>query len=147
MRQQPYLRALQTLPNLKVILGRFITKQIRATLVRPIGKTRTALVWRTDEKGSDVNLAVHLLHDAYQRKYDAAVVISNDSDLAEAIRIVRDDFHIPVWVLNPGHPYTSADLRKVSSSQKRVRGGVIRVSQFSPLMTDAGGTFQKPPSW
>ena len=147
VRQQAYLRALQSLPNIEVILGRFITKQIRAALVHPIGKMRTTMVWRTDEKGSDVNLAVHLLHDAYHRKYDAAVVISNDSDLAEAIRIVRNDFHIPVWVLNPGHPYTSTDLRKVSSSQKRVRSGVIRASQFPPSMTDAGGTFQKPASW
>lgn len=49
------------------------------------------------EKSSDVNLATHLLHDAYCNDYELAIVISNDSDLVEPIRIVRhailDDAH------------------------------------------------------
>jgi len=43
---------------------------------------------KTEEKGSDVNLAVHLLNDAWLNLYDCAVVISNDSDLAESCRLV-----------------------------------------------------------
>ena len=37
---------------------------------------------KTEGKGSDVNLAVHLLNDGWLDAYDCAVVISNDSDLA-----------------------------------------------------------------
>lgn len=37
---------------------------------------------KTEEKGSDVNLAVHLLNDGWLDAYDCAVVVSNDSDLA-----------------------------------------------------------------
>ena len=37
---------------------------------------------KTEEKGSAVNLAVHLLNDGWLDAYDCAVVISNDSDLA-----------------------------------------------------------------
>ena len=48
-------------------------------------------VIRTEEKGSDVNIATHLIHDAYQQKFKSAVVVTNDSDLQEPIRIVRDD--------------------------------------------------------
>ena len=40
-------------------------------------------VIKTEEKGSDVNLAVHLLNDAWLDRYECAVVVSNDSDLAE----------------------------------------------------------------
>lgn len=41
-----------------------------------------------EEKGSDVNLATMLLLDGCGRKYDVAMVISNDSDLALPIRMV-----------------------------------------------------------
>lgn len=44
---------------------------------------------KTEEKGSDVNLAVHLLNDGWLDAYDCAVVVSNDSDLAEAMRLVK----------------------------------------------------------
>jgi uncharacterized LabA/DUF88 family protein len=46
-------------------------------------------VWKNEEKGSDVNLALHLLNDAWQDAFDCAVVVSNDSDLAEALRMVK----------------------------------------------------------
>ena len=32
----------------------------------------TLEVWKTEEKGSDVNLAVHMLNDAWLNKYDVA---------------------------------------------------------------------------
>lgn len=44
---------------------------------------------KTEEKGSDVNLAVHPLNDGWLDAYDCAVVVSNDSDLAEAMRLVK----------------------------------------------------------
>jgi hypothetical protein len=42
-----------------------------------------------EEKGSDVNLASYLLVDGFAGEYDIAIVVSNDSDLAEPIRLVR----------------------------------------------------------
>ncbi len=42
-------------------------------------------VWDTEEKGSDVNLAVELDRRAWLNLYDMAVVISNDSDLERAV--------------------------------------------------------------
>ncbi|WP_369045761.1 NYN domain-containing protein [Sinomonas sp. P10A9] len=59
-----------------------------------------ATVRKREEKGSDVNVATHLLADVLQRHVDAAIVISNDSDLALPIRIARE--HVPVGVINPG---------------------------------------------
>ena len=50
---------------------------------RPRRGPRYAEVWTTEEKGSDVNLASHLLVDGSGARYDLAVVISNDSDLKE----------------------------------------------------------------
>lgn len=66
-------------------------------------------VARREEKGSDVNVASHLLIDTLQKRIDAAVVISNDSDLAYPITVVRT--RIPVGLVNPSVNYTAGALR------------------------------------
>ncbi len=48
-------------------------------------------VIKTEEKGSDVNFAVHMVNDAWSKDYECLAVISNDSDLAEAMRIVKNE--------------------------------------------------------
>jgi uncharacterized LabA/DUF88 family protein len=45
-----------------------------------------------EEKETDVNIALHLLRDAQQDRYDRALLISGDSDLAPAVRMVRELF-------------------------------------------------------
>lgn len=55
-----------------------------------------------EEKGSDVNLASHLLTDALTGAMDAAVVISNDSDLEFPVREVRA--RMPVGTVSPYGP-------------------------------------------
>jgi hypothetical protein len=69
-RQQVYLRALQTIPHLSIHYGMFLKNKKRMALVNP--PPNTAEVWSTEEKGSDVNLASHLLLDGFQGKYDLA---------------------------------------------------------------------------
>lgn len=56
---------------------------------------------RTDEKGTDVNLAAHLLHDGFKNLFDLAVIVSNDSDLREPVRMVKEVLKRPIGILNP----------------------------------------------
>src|SRR5947209_3073921 len=69
IRQQVYLRALKTIPNLSIILGQFRTHSCRMVLT---GSNPVKKVWvdKTEEKGSDVNLAAHLLHDAFKANFE-----------------------------------------------------------------------------
>ncbi len=53
---------------------------------------------KQEEKGSDVNVAPHLLIDVLEGEVDAAVVVSNDSDLAFAVAHVRR--RVPVGVIS-----------------------------------------------
>ena len=64
---------------------------------------------RNEEKGSDVNLASHLLIDLLTDQLDAAVVVSNDADLAYPISYART--RIPVGVINPRGGKTAGDLK------------------------------------
>jgi hypothetical protein len=62
-----------------------------------------------EEKGSDVNVASHLLVDVLSGAVDAAIVVSNDSDLKFPIRYART--RVPVGVINPSDNYTAGALR------------------------------------
>lgn len=64
---------------------------------------------RNEEKGSDVNLASHLLIDLLTNKLDAAIIITNDADLAYPIKFARD--MIPIGLINPRGSRTVTDLK------------------------------------
>lgn len=91
-RQDVYIRALRAvIPELTVYFGEFRRQKKRMPLVHPDGVSLGPMqwVWDTEEKGSDVNLAVELVNDAWLNLYDVAIVISNDSDLERAVSIVK----------------------------------------------------------
>ena len=121
-RQLTYIRALQTIPHLSVHYGLFITFPNRVPLTRPIpGVGRTVEADITREKGSDVNLATYLLVDGYEDDYEQAVVISNDSDLALPIRMVRDTLRKPAWVVNPSVRKRTATAKQLQDSASFLR--------------------------
>lgn len=101
---------------------------------------------KTDEKGSDVNLATHLIYDAMRGEYDAAVVISNDSDLAEPIRIITQEIRKKVGILSPAK-YPTRELLQAATFYKPIRQAVLAASQFPSELEDARGRFRKPHSW
>ena len=143
-RQQTYLRALRTIPDLTIILGTFLTHEVMMPLAPPGGGY--VKVIKSEEKGSDVNLATHLLVDAYSDEYEIAVIVSNDSDLLMPIRVVTDQFKKPVGVLNPQKHPSTALLPHVKFI-KQIRSGVLGKSQFPATLTDMQGRFSRPPSW
>ncbi|SRR5579884_2449096 len=150
-RQEIYLRALRTLPNLTIHYGHYLESVVRMRLATPPSSGPTTVeVLKTEEKGSDVNLASHLLMDGFRGRFDVAIVISNDSDLAEPISLVRTELKRKVLVLMPccngGVP--SIQLRKVASKVVRVDPAKLAASQFAPSLTDAAGVvITKPASW
>ena len=76
-------------------------------------------VLKVEEKGSDVNLACHLLLDAFQGNFDVAAVLSNDSDLVEPMRIVTQVLRKPVGLLSPvSNP--NPELSRASSFIRRL---------------------------
>lgn len=130
-----------------VHFGHFLTHPVTMALVVPPGQPQKYVkVIKTEEKGSDVNLATHLLHDAHMGRFDVAVVISNDSDLLEPIKIVREQLKKRVGILNP-HPNPSRALLPHIDFIKQIRAGALRSAQFSVTLTDAHGTFTKPGTW
>ncbi|MFH1436201.1 MAG: NYN domain-containing protein [Pseudomonadota bacterium] len=143
-RQQTHLRALRTIPNLTIIKGSFLSHEVMMPLAPP--KKGYVKVIKTEEKGSDVNLATHLLQDAYHDDFEFAVIISNDSDLLEPIKVVTRKFKKDVGLINPQkHP--SYALKPHVKFIKQIRKGVLSKSQFPSTLKDSRGKFKKPAAW
>jgi uncharacterized LabA/DUF88 family protein len=146
VRQQFYLRALRTLPNVEIHLGHFLSHKVTMSNANP--PPNFVQVIKTEEKGSDVNIAAHLLADGFTDQYDAAVVISNDSDLAEPVRIVSQQIKKTIGVINPqvkSHP--SKELRRYANFFRQLRPSVLSTCQFPRDLADSTGPFYKPKTW
>ena len=144
-RQDIYLRALNTLsPLLSIHYGYMQEREKNMPLKGEI--TRRVRVIERQEKQSDVNLATHLVWDASQGLCEKAVVISNDSDLGGAIRMVEDNTCISVMIVNPDRRARRAHHLK-ASDYREIRTAVLANSQFPEEMTDRAGIFRKPDGW
>ena len=150
VRQQTYWRALQaSTPEFRLYKGSFLTHPVTWPLAQPQTGQRYATVLKTEEKGSDVNLAVHLVNDAWQDAFDCAVIVSNDSDLAEGMRLVRQ--HHPRKLLGlvfprrdtGGHP--SRELSQHAHFVLRLGSRVLAACQLPAAI--AGTTIRKPSAW
>jgi uncharacterized LabA/DUF88 family protein len=142
-RQQIYLRALKTIPNIEIFEGTFLWHRVFMKNAKNDGYTE---VIKTEEKGTDVNIAAHLLNDGHKGQYEIAIVISNDSDLVAPIKMVIGELGLPVVVVSP-FKTNSIELKKIASSVRTIRKGVLAVSQFSDELEDSTGIFTKPASW
>lgn len=147
VRQQTYLRALNTLPLVTLHLGHYLSHRTRMPLAQPPASgPRTVEVIKTEEKGSDVNLATYLLLDAFKARCDTAVVISNDSDLAEPIRVAEQELGIRVGVVNP-HPAKRRSRALRSTFFKQLRPSTLAACQLPPVIQDQQGKIHKPNGW
>jgi hypothetical protein len=104
-------------------------------------------VLNREEKGSDVNVATHLLLDVLRGEVDAAVVVSNDSDLELPLRYARE--HMPVGLLNPSPKQLAGRLRGRPSDGvgghwwERLTAATYTAHQ----LPDPVGKICKPYSW
>ncbi|WP_053204375.1 NYN domain-containing protein [Jiangella muralis] len=112
------------------------------------GATFMASIARREEKGSDVNVASHLLIDVLTDVVDAAIVISNDSDLAYPVRIARA--RVPVGLVNPTKGVRAGKLAGLPSDGAgnhwwyRLEPADLRAHQLPAVVTDR---IVKPAPW
>jgi hypothetical protein len=149
VRQQTFLRALQTIPEISVHKGSFLASKKWARLAdapehlyRPTPELVKIL--RTEEKGSDVNLASWLLRDAFKGEFDVAVVVSNDTDLVEPIRMVTQEIGKPVGIVCPA-AQPARSLARVATFCRFVTTSRLAAAQFPD--TIPGTNIRKPDEW
>lgn len=148
-RQQVFLRALAAhIPELEIIKGLFTSHVVTKKLYPPINGQRYASVLERKEKGSDVNLAVHLLNDAWLDRFDCAIIISGDSDLAESMRLVKAHHPHKALGLLAGKKGTSKEMVKCADFTRHITVRALEQSQMpNPIIPSQGNPIHKPADW
>jgi uncharacterized LabA/DUF88 family protein len=158
-RQQHYFLALSGIPEITVTLGRHFEKPKSVRAIDPVTGNATGPAIKAmvrEEKGSDVNLASFLVRDAAQDRFDVAIVLSNDSDLANAVRIAREDFGKEVVVVSPqvnhrdrrGRRRVSYDLARAASRSLVLDHNLLSNCRLPDPYPDADGNLiHCPAEW
>ena len=142
--QEVYLAALRADDRITIELGRFAVRKVRGQArADGVRESRKAF----DEKGSDVNVASHLLIDIHTQVIDAAVLISNDSDLRLPAQHARTV--VPTATVNPRGRPTARDLR--GEPDEGVGGHwwyrLKAEDFFGHQLPEVVGGARKPASW
>lgn len=146
IRQDSYFRALDAYcPKIEIHLSHFLRHAVYMENAAP--PPNTIQVWKTEEKGSDVNLALHVLNDAWLDLYDCAVIVSNDSDLANSLKFVKEQHKKLIGLVTPGAPKrkTSRQLQAYASFTKPIRTWALEQSLLPDFIPDT--TIRKPSRW
>ena len=145
-RQHMYLRALMTL-GVQLIYGRYLSHVVpmyRAHQAK--GVPPFVDVVKTEEKGTDVNIASHMLVDAADNLFDCAVLVSGDSDLTTPVRLCIGKYGKSVGVLNP-QQNKCRTLEQTATFYKHIRESALAANQLPTVLADAIGSFHKPKTW
>lgn len=149
--QEAYLQALDTLPLVEIVLGKYKYKTVKCTLSAcTFSGPREFLV--PEEKRSDVNIAIQMLDDAYFGQADRMIVVSGDSDLVPAIHLVKQRFpSIQTTVYVPSrNPKRGAavEIRSAADKHKTLPLNLLARCQFpNPVRGGAAGQIHKPATW
>lgn len=160
-KQQIYFNALSTIENIELTFGNFQVRdkwrrisEDTEKLFKP--KAVVVKVVNPEEKGSDVNLGSHLLRDGFTGAYEQAVVCTNDTDLFEPIRIITQEFGLPVILVTPSNniqrPVPTAKKLETavggSDNVYHMREGHLKNACLpNPAVGLGGKQYHMPPSW
>lgn len=105
------------------------------------------IVHTNEEKGSDVNIAAHLVNDACDNKYETAVLISADTDLIEPVRIATQERYKEVVMVAPFGRQIEK-FKSIATETRKIKQKQLVDCQFpDPIILADGSELNKPPIW
>jgi uncharacterized LabA/DUF88 family protein len=140
-RQVAYLDALSTREDLTIVEGHYLAKPAQC---RACGAGWT----QHEEKMTDVNIAVALLTDAFDDRFDTALVMSADSDLVPPLRTIRARFPAKRVIVAFPPERSSFDLRNIAHGAFTIGTANLRQSQLpDTVVTPNGVDLHRPTTW
>ncbi|HEY7068758.1 MAG TPA: NYN domain-containing protein [Acidimicrobiales bacterium] len=143
-RQDTYLRALEVRGGVETIAGKFTSRLVRC---RKCGKSFRL----PQEKRTDVNLASHLVADAFDDRFDTFMLCTADSDLVPAVSLVQERFARRFILIDPPRRH-SDELAAMADIHLHARETYYRQSQLPDPVeyttrTGKVRTIARPRSW
>lgn len=140
-RQSIYIDALMSLSDLDIFYGKFQSNFLTC-------KRCGAIIETPNEKMTDVNIATELLSDAYNDKFDTAILISADSDLSAPISKVLELFKNKRIICAFPPDRFSKELSKRASGFFLIGRKNLAASIFpDEVVSKTGFILVKPVSW
>ena len=128
--------------GVNVVLGKFKEK--------PRSCRKCPATWLAhEEKETDVNLALYLLDLAYKDEFDKAIVLTADTDILPAIRMVKERFPEKVIVgLLPNTRYVAANALRTLCPVSSFNEGHLKKNLFPAVIAVPGGKdIVRPPAY
>lgn len=142
LRQKQYIGALQTMPLIKVVYGKF---QQQKSNCKKCGNDYNEVC----EKMTDVAIATTLMKDYYEDSFDMAMIISGDTDLLPPIKSINENSKTKrVFVAFPPDRIND-DVKKFAKGFAVIGRKVLSDSQLplTNVNTLTDETFTKPKEW
>lgn len=152
-RQQPYLEALSTLPKVEIKYGLFKDKTQKCKVTSCTLPNSQKSYKVNEEKGTDVNIALQMLDDAYQGLCDRIILVSGDSDLVPAVDLVKKrhpQIKVSVYIpaTNPKRGAATELRNSADNHHTLIPNNLMVKSQFPVKVTiSPTRTISKPASW
>ena len=141
MRHQAFIAANEE-NGIKTVLGKFKEKDWRCQHCGLPGK-------RHEEKATDVNIALHAYRLAASKEIDQLFLVTGDTDLVPAIRMIKSDFpDIEIGVVFPFHRETE-ELKKEVSRYHSTKKKILEKFQLPDVIYKRQNNKQitRPPEW
>lgn len=101
-----------------------------------------------EEKMTDVKIAIQLLGDAFDDKFDVALVVSGDSDLTTPVRRVREHFPRKRVIIAFPPRRQSSELKRCASGYLSIGEDKLRASQLPDNLAKPDGfVLSRPATW
>ena len=149
-KQRIYQEALQINPKLSIKLGYFSIHKTKMPLASDWvnNKITPVEVIKTEEKGSDVNLAVQMAVDAVRGDFDYAMLFSNDSDMAFSVQIAVKECCKKVGLYIDAKAISHNVLKENTCYIRKLTGSFLAKHQFpDKITTSTGRILSKPKGW
>ena len=116
------------IPELEIIYGHYLTHEIKAKVVTPPPD--------------------FILNDSWLNRYDCAVLVSNDSDIAEALRLAKEQHNKTIGLIFPNSDPKRKPSRQLAEHAdfiKHIRQNALLNSQLPAHIL--GTNIKKPEKW
>lgn len=108
-------------------------------------------VWKLEEKQSDVNLALQAYHDAITGEVDHVVIVTNDTDIAPALKMIRDHTKAKIGLVIPTKDHERIPNTELAMHAHWVRSHITKAelaaSQLPRVIQGGKQPTTKPESW
>lgn len=139
---------------IEIIEGYYDAKPGRAPLYdksKPPRDCEVNDIWKLEEKQSDVSLALHAYSDALRDEVDHVVIVTNDTDIAPALELIRAHTKAVVGLIVPARENVrkvNSDLEKLSDwTREHFVDHELASSQMPAMVRFDGRAIHKPLSW